>query len=376
MSGKKRDSLPDLRGELDGIDRALLELAQRRLKIVHRIFEAKANEGISLFDREREKEVFERARKTAAELGLQPSLAEELLQVLVYASHGLQQRLGREREQKLQTKFLIVGGRGRMGAKFCEWFREQGFPVEVLEKNEPIEKSAIEAFDVVMLAVPMDCVVETARAIGPFIRRDALLCDINSLKAEVCEAMAASCRGEVLGLHPMFGPTVSNPRRQKVIACSVRAGERTTWLLSLFSRLGAEIVESTPERHDRLMAVIQVLTHFSTVATARALARSGLTLDETLPFMSPIYRVELAFVARLFAQDPDLYAGIEMDNTSGPEMRRAFVEAAEELRHICDECDAEAFRDAFDAVQLYFSSFSEEGMKLSDLIIDAVVRQP
>ncbi|MCB0343655.1 MAG: bifunctional chorismate mutase/prephenate dehydrogenase [Bdellovibrionales bacterium] len=376
MPKAQPESLPELRKQLDLIDRELLECAQKRLAIVSKIFEAKAAEGVSLFDRERERQVFERARHAAKEVGLDPEVAESIMQALVYASHGLQQSLGQQRETKADTRFVIVGGKGQMGIKLSSWLVEQGFTVSALDKGDKLEPAAFSAADVVILSVPMSEVVRVAQEVGPLLREDALLCDINSLKSEICSAMAESFGGEVLGLHPMFGPTVSSPRRQKVVACKVRDGERSAWMLGLLRRLGFEVIETTPEKHDRFMGVIQVLTHFSTMVMGRALERSGVTLDETLPFMSPIYRVELAFVGRLFAQDPELYASIEMDNKLGPELRRVFIESAAELKQICDEGNNVAFEKAFASIRDYFSAFSSEGMLLSDIIIDTVVRQP
>ncbi len=376
MSQHQSPELPELRKQLDRLDRTLLETAKQRLEIVSKIFEAKAADGAALFDRGREREVFERSRKTAAELGLNAGVADALMQALVYASHGLQQDLAKGREAKPDTHFLILGGRGRMGLKLTEWLEEQGFKVSSLDKSDALNEQAFAAADVVILSVPMDRVVETAQEVGPLLRGDSLLCDINSLKTEVCEAMAESFSGEVLGLHPMFGPTVNSPRRQKVVACKVREGDRSKWMLGLLKRLGFEVIETTPEKHDRFMGIIQVLTHFSTMVMGKALERSGATLEETLQFMSPIYRVELAMVGRLFAQDPSLYASIEMDNELGPELREAYIKAAQELKVICDSGDRAAFENEFTAIQKYFSSFSAEGMMLSDIIIDTVVRQP
>ena len=376
MSQSNSEGLAELRAELDAVDHSLLEAARRRLEIIRKIFEVKAADGVRLFDREREKQVFEKAKQTAQTLGLDPDVAQTIMHALVVASHGLQQSLGKKREAHGDARFLIVGGRGQMGTQLTGWLKEQGFEVESLEKGEPISADVVREADVVVLSVPMSVVVDVAKEIGPLLRDDALLCDINSLKSEICKAMGEAFSGEVLGLHPMFGPTTASPRRQKVVACSVRPGSRSEWMLGVLSRLGFEVIETTPEKHDRLMGVIQVLTHFSTMVMGRALEKSGLSLDETLPFMSPIYRMELAFVGRLFAQDPALYSSIEMDNEIGTELREVYLGAAEELRRICDSGDDEAFEQAFLSIRKYFSAFSAEGMMLSDLIIDTVVKQP
>ena len=42
---------------------------------------------------------------------------------------------------------------------------------------------------------------------------------------------------------------------------------------------------------------------------------SGVGVEDSLRYTSPIYRLELAFVGRLFAQDPDLYGEIIRTNS-------------------------------------------------------------
>ncbi len=58
------------------------------------------------------------------------------------------------------------------------------------------------------------------------------------------------------------------------------------------------------------MAFIQALRHFATFAYGLHLAEENVQLEQLLALSSPIYRLELAMVGRLFAQDPQLYADI------------------------------------------------------------------
>ena len=62
------------------------------------------------------------------------------------------------------------------------------------------------------------------------------------------------------------------------------------------------------------MAIVQVLTHYSTEVLGRTMQRLDVPVMETLRFTSPIYHMELLMTARHFAQSADLYASIEMSN--------------------------------------------------------------
>jgi prephenate dehydrogenase len=137
--------------------------------------------------------------------------------------------------------------------------------------------------------------------------------------------------------------------------------------------MGAEVVESTPQAHDRMMGVVQVLVHFSTLVMGDALRRIGVSVEDSLAFTSPIYRLELAFVGRLFAQEPELYAEIIMTNPRAEEMLAAFRGANETLAQMVAEGDRDAFSSAFDAVATYFAGFGDQAMALSDQVIEDLV---
>jgi chorismate mutase/prephenate dehydrogenase len=367
-------SLEALRAELDAHDGELLALAAKRLQIVARIREAKQRSGKHLFDRAREQAVFRKAEARASELGLDPAVARGLMGTLVEASHNVQQALVEEDSTAIR-KVLIIGGRGKMGRLFGRLLEERGHHIDVIEQGDPLEAGRISASDVVMVAVPMTEAVEVTTAVAPHVRSDALLCDINSLKREVCAAMQAST-GEALGTHPMFGPTVRSLRRQKVVLCTVKPGPMGAWLQAELGRMGAEVVVTEPETHDRTMAVVQVLTHFGIMAMGSALAHSGLELASTLQFTSPIYRLELAMVGRLFSQKPELYREILMTNPEAKHMRDVYAREVGTLTKLLDGTDREGFVTAFEEVAAYFADFSDDAMELSDHIIENIMSRP
>ena len=368
------DALERLRAELDELDRALLQTAARRIDVVRSIGALKAEARLPRYDRERERVVYAKARREAAELGLDPRLAEALIGVLLHASHGQQQQALRERVRPLRV--LVVGGGGRMGRRFVEAFRERGHQLAVLERDDGQDVAArVGEAEVVMLAVPMAQAEAVARSLAPLVSPDALLCDINSLKEGICAAMAA-CPGEVLGLHPMFGPTVGSFTKQKVVLCPIRSGPRTVRMREELGAMGMELLDATPREHDQMMAVVQVLVHFSTLVLGDALRGAGVDMTRSLAFTSPIYRLQLAFVGRLFHQDPELYAEIEMSNPYGEAVRQRFLEAAQRLSAAVSAGDRAAFHAMFDAVRGWLGDFHGDAMRLSDLVIDTLVAQP
>ena len=79
-------NLDSLRNRLRELDHEILNLASRRQEIAVAIGREKAGAGLPTRDYRQEKEVVQRARDSAAELGLPPGLAERITLALIEAS--------------------------------------------------------------------------------------------------------------------------------------------------------------------------------------------------------------------------------------------------------------------------------------------------
>ncbi len=377
--GDDADELRRIRAELDVIDEQILSATARRMGLVRRVAELKRAAGRPTFDRARERAMAERTHALAERVGLDRHTARLVTTALLEASHHTQEALLAEATSARSTtprRFAIVGGRGQMGRLFGRWLEARGHSVQALDLDDDLYSDAIlPDVDCAVVSVPMAVSAEVARVVGARLRPGALLTDLNSLKTEICEAMASTPATEVLGLHPMFGPSVTSLRRQKVVTCAVRPGPLGEALRHELGTMGAELIEATPEQHDRMMAVIQVLVHFSTLARGHALRRIGVPIEQSLTFTSPIYRLELAFIGRLFAQSPELYAEITMRNPPSAAVREAFIGAVRDLDAAVGSGDRESFRGAFAETRGYFSEFGADAMRLSDLLIETLVRE-
>ena len=370
------ESLEELRIYLDKVDKSILKMILDRQNTVNKIFNAKKEEGIGLFDRKREKKVFEKGQKTAREIGLNENLAESVIKVLVNASHKLQQQEDLKISVESSKKILIVGGCGQMGQLLKNTFEKNNHIVSILEVDDPVDKGFINKQDITIISVPMEKANSVAELISPCINENSLLCDINSLKKDICSIMEKGCKGEVLGTHPMFGPSIKSLRRQKIVFCPIKRGEKSDWLINYFKKIGVEPIESTPGKHDKMMSIIQVLTHFQVIVMGQTLQKLGIPIEETLEYTSPIYRLELAIIGRLFAQDPNLYAKIEMDNPFGENVRKEFLNSVNSLIKIIDAKSNKDFCATFQSVSDYFKHFSSEAMTLSNNIIDIIMSKP
>ena len=270
----------------------------------------------------------------------------------------------------------IIGGTGKMGKLFAGVFERAGYDVMVSGRSTATSNLQLaEQCDLVIVSVPIHKTVGVIDAIAPVMREDQTLCDLTSLKVLPVNAMLQS-KAKVIGLHPMFGPTVRSLRHQTIIACPARADERTLDnLLAIFRNEGAEITVTTPEEHDRMMAVVQGLTHFVTLVMADSVRRIGLDIGKTKAFTSPVYQIELSLVGRLLSQDPALYADILQQNPFVPEVLAACMASAADLTKIVGTGDPGKFRDFFLRDSRHFGAFCEEGMAATDALIECMVNR-
>jgi prephenate dehydrogenase len=248
--------------------------------------------------------------------------------------------------------------------------------VLVSGRKTSITAAAIaERCDIVIVSVPIRETVRLIEALAPLLRPGQLLCDFTSLKVRPVEAMLRS-KADVIGLHPMFGPTVKSIWNQTIIVCPARASEaRVAALVGIFEEQGAICTLATPEEHDRIVAVVQGLTHFVTLCVADTVRRLGVDLRKTEQFESPVYQIELSLVGRLLSQDPALYADILQQNPYVPEVLAACRHSAADLAAIVEAKDPEQFRVFFEKNSRHLGDYCQEGQEITDVLIECLVNR-
>lgn len=370
-------SLSLLRAMVDATDRDLLQAVARRMGLVREIADVKRAAGLRIRDVQREHEVLEDRMKVASELGLPVGEMESLFRLLLRASRDYQAMLRVEvlPDEHART-VAIIGGHGRMGRVFSAMFADLGHRVLIVDVDTDLTAAdAAAVSDVVVVSVPIERTEDVIRQVGPALKPESLLTDLTSVKQEPVQAMLDCTKASVVGLHPMFGPSVHTLQGQRVVLCRARGDEWAEWLTHTLTSHGMLITETTPEHHDRVMSIVQVLTHYQTQVMGLTLARLGVSIEETLRFTSPVYLLELYMTARHFAQSPELYGPIEMRNPRANEVTRALKAAAAEVAHAIEQRDQQAFTALFDEVRTFLGSFTTEALQQSSYLIDRIVER-
>jgi chorismate mutase/prephenate dehydrogenase len=372
-----RSSLAGLRGQIDAVDREILELLARRMAIVSELAQVKRDSGVKVRDPQREGEILADRRGNAQRLGLSAELVESLFRLIMWASRDYQAQLKAEVPVDMALKTVaVIGGHGAIGKRLAQVFEDLGHRVLISDVDTELkaEEAAARA-DVTLVAVPITVTEEVIRRVGPHVPAEGLLMDVTSIKAGPLAAMLASTQASVLGTHPMFGPSVHSLQGQRVVLCKGRGDAWADWVRTVFRARGLVITEASAEEHDRAMALVQVLNHFQTQVFGLTLARLGRPLAEGLKFTSPAYLMELYVAGRHFGQDPALYGPIEMTNPLTAEVTETFRAAVDSLREILLARDQGGFAAVFSEVRAFFGDFMSEATEKSKFMIDRLVER-
>ena len=267
----------------------------------------------------------------------------------------------------------IIGGEGSMGRLFADFFRSQNLHVLISDKktklkNRELAKSA----DIVIVSVPIENTLKVINEISPHLRKNALLTDLTSLKEKQVKAMLKS-HSEVLGMHPMFGSgnTLSG---QTIIFCPTKkSGKRTAWLKNLFEKNNVKIETLTPHEHDQIMNVAQGLVHFVEITFADALRRLKMSPKKLLKYTGKASELKLMLAARLLAQDPNLYAHIQIDNPQALNSLKAYQQSIQTLIKIISKKDLKSFTRYFERSKKFLGSYANEAYDESSYLIDQLI---
>lgn len=351
--------LTALRDQIDEVDQALLGLLAKRLELVAQVGEVKSRYGLPIYVPEREASMLASRRQEAEALGVSPDLIEDVLRRLMRESYTHENDKGFKTLCPSLRPVVIVGGSGKMGRLFEKMLTLSGYQVRILDKEDwDRADRLLQDAGMVIISVPIH-LTEKIIADLPALPDDCILVDLASVKNRPLQAMLAAHAGPVLGLHPMFGPDSGSLAKQVVVWCDGRQPEAYQWFLEQIQVWGARLHCISAAEHDQNMAFIQALRHFTTFAYGLHLAEENVNLDQLLALSSPIYRLELAMVGRLFAQDPQLYADIIMASESNLALIKRYHQSFGEAISLLEQSNKQAFISSFERVEQWFGDHAQ-----------------
>ncbi len=272
----------------------------------------------------------------------------------------------------MSKKICIVGGSGEMGQMtqviFSKYLPQ--YEITIFDKSDwanPKEKLANK--DIVILSVPIFLTNEIIKKVVPYISTGTTLADYTSIKKEPLDAMLENYDGPVVGLHPIFGPTINNPENQVIVVCDGRIEDKYSFLIADLTKIGFHIENMSAEAHDEAMTFIQGIEHFSIYCMGLFLKHKNIDIQKMIKLASPVYKMELNIIGRLFSQGPGLYSDIIMSDKQRLETISEFAAFINTNAAKVANGDKESFKNNFEAVKEWMGDFADQAYKDSDKLL-------
>jgi len=335
-------TLEELRQRLTELDRQLISLVAERKAVSEEVASVKRATGRPTRDYEREREVILGVRGVAAERGVSPALAEQLLRLLIRSSLTTQEQASVVAHGTGSgRRALVIGGAGKMGGWFTSFLASQGFTVEVADPAHAAQgvrrvddwRHTDLKQDFIVLATPLGITDAILRDLA-LRRPPGVIFDVGSLKSPLRAGLMAlkshGCR--VTSVHPMFGPDTELLSGRHVVFVDLGHEAALASARELFAHTMAEHVVMSLDEHDRLIAYVLGLSHALNIAFFTALAESGEAAPKLARMSSTTFDAQLEVASRVAQDSPELYYEIQSLNDYGAESLEALAQAVERLR--------------------------------------------
>lgn len=181
----------------------------------------------------------------------------------------------------------IIGGYGRMGRFLARLFSGDGFHVTICGRRlgeakrvasrlgiscGTVEKS-VKTADLVIVSVPITKTYEVCKSIAGQMMDGSILMEIASVKTGITDRLRSdlSRRVSFVSIHPLFGPGIRKVQGRNMVVIKDGDPVASKEVADYFRSKGVNVTLLSVEEHDRAMATIQVLHHFSMTSLSRSL---------------------------------------------------------------------------------------------------------
>ena len=240
---------------------------------------------------------------------------------------------------------------------------------------------SVENADIIIFSVPIFCMESTIKEVLPSIKENSIVLDVTSIKWFTTKTMQKYAPKWVLVIptHPMFWPYYNNLDWQIVVLTpnnQTKEDIRYKKLKEILSAKWIKIIEATPKEHDKMMAVVQWLTHYNFFVLWETVKRLKIDIKRSMNFVSPIYKVMMSSVARYVWQNPKLYSDIQMFNDEVLSVHKVFMEASEDFNGFIKDKNENSFVSMIKETGEYFwKENTNDWQKYTDKITYLVSKQ-
>ncbi len=181
--------------------------------------------------------------------------------------------------------------------------------------------------EMVVLGIPVQYLESFLKEHAAAFGSESLVLDVASVKVEPLRLLAHHLpNNRVIGLHPLFGPQSGKDGiiGLNMVMCPTEDESYTCIKAFLSDTLKLNVLERTPEDHDKQMGYVQALTHF----IGRAVNEMDIPDVEQ---KTKAYEYLLDLKRTLGRDSWDLFVTIEKHNPYAREIRESFLKELNQL---------------------------------------------
>jgi len=233
---------------------------------------------------------------------------------------------------------------------------EKAKSLGVIDHFETDITLAVKGCDMVVLAVPLGAMQSVFEKIAPVLTSEMIITDVGSAKASVVRAAQEAFNtmpDTLVPGHPIAGTEKSgveasfaelyNDRRIIITPLETSSAVAVSKVREMWQTCGAEVVETTVEHHDEVLAATSHLPHMLAFALVDTLAKMD-AKNEIFDFAAGGFRD----FTRIASSDPDMWRDICLANGDALiEMIKKFSDDLQLLAKAIENNDSTYLKDTF-----------------------------
>lgn len=264
---------------------------------------------------------------------------------------------------------IVIVGIGLIGGSFAKGLKRLfpesriiGFDKDENNLSEALQLGLIDekgtdrtlnSANMVLLAIPVDALVNELPKILDNVSDDCLVLDAGSTKAAICQSVENHPkRRNFLACHPIAGTEFSGPSAafdglydgKTNIICEV---EKTAFklqekALGLFQKLGMRIRYMNPEAHDKHIAYVSHLSHISSFMLGKTVIREEQNERDIFDMAGSGFESTV----RLAKSSPDMWTPIfEQNKDNVVKSLEEYIKNLESFKQLMEDNDFKGIHD-------------------------------
>lgn len=233
---------------------------------------------------------------------------------------------------------------------------EKAKSLGVIDHFETDITTAVKGCDMVVVAVPLGAMQSVFEKIAPVITNDMIITDVGSAKGSVIKAAEIAFKEipkTFIPGHPIAGtersgveasfPELYENRRIIITPLETSSVDAISKVRSMWQACGADVVETTIEHHDKVLAATSHLPHMLAFSLVDTLAKMD-AKNEIFDFAAGGFRD----FTRIASSDPDMWRDICLSNGDAlVEMISKFSDDLQLLSKAIENNDSTYLKETF-----------------------------